>query len=122
MAKLVIISGSPSPASRLNGVLQSIESVLQQEGLGPEWIRVHELPPEDLVYTRFESLAISAANRLIEQADGLVVATPIYKAAYTGVLKAFLDLIPQRGLEGKVIMPVAIGSSAAHVWNQGAVA
>lgn len=115
MAKLVIISGSPSPASRLNGVLQSIESVLQQEGLHPEWIRVHELPPEDLVYTRFDSPAISAANRLIEQADGLVVATPIYKAAYTGVLKAFLDLIPQRGLEGKVILPVAIGGSAAHL-------
>ncbi|WP_010495334.1 FMN reductase [Paenibacillus elgii] len=60
MAKLVIISGSPSPASRLNGVLQSIESVLQQEGVRPEWIRVHELPPEDLVYTRFDSPAISA--------------------------------------------------------------
>jgi FMN reductase len=44
-----------------------------------------------------------------------VIATPIYKAAYTGVLKAFLDLLPQLALTGKVVLPLATGGTIAHV-------
>jgi FMN reductase len=108
MTNIAIISGSPSPSSRLNGVLQSIGNYFNAEGVTTDWIQVNELPPEDLVYTRFDSPAIIHANRVIEQADAVVVATPIYKASYTGVLKSFLDLIPQKGLEGKVILPSSI--------------
>lgn len=115
MANIAIISGSPSPSSRLNGILQSIETGLVQAGAEVNWIRVHELPPEDLVYTKFNSPAIVEANRIIEQADAVVVATPIYKASYTGVLKAYLDLIPQKGLAGKLVLPLAIGGSIAHL-------
>ena len=32
-------------------------------------------------------------------ADLVIVATPIYKAAYSGLLKAFLDLLPQDRIE-----------------------
>jgi FMN reductase len=45
----------------------------------------------------------------------VVIATPIYKAAYSGALKAFLDLLPQFGLTGKVVLPLATGGSLAHV-------
>jgi len=45
----------------------------------------------------------------------VVIATPIYKAAYSGILKAFLDLMPQFGLTGKVVLPLATGGSPAHV-------
>jgi len=51
----------------------------------------------------------------VAQADGIVVSTPIYKASYTGVLKSFLDLLPQFGLAGKVVLPVATGGTLAHV-------
>jgi FMN reductase len=44
-----------------------------------------------------------------------VVATPVYKAAYTGILKAFLDLLPQLGLTGKSALPLATGGTLAHV-------
>ncbi|WP_409341423.1 NADPH-dependent FMN reductase [Paenibacillus sp. MBLB4367] len=115
MANIVLISGSPAANSRLNGVLQVLERQLTEEGAQHSRISVVELPPEDLVYTKFDSPAIAAANRLIEQADAVVVATPVYKASYTGVLKAFLDLIPQKGLEGKVTLPVAIGGTVAHL-------
>jgi len=45
----------------------------------------------------------------------VIVATPIYKAAYSGLLKAFLDLLPADALRGKTVLPLATGGSAAHL-------
>ena len=41
--------------------------------------------------------------------------TPVYKASYSGILKTYLDLIPQKGLENKTILPIVIGGSSAHL-------
>jgi FMN reductase len=38
-----------------------------------------------------------------------------YKAAYTGILKTYLDLLPQNGLAGKIVLPIAIGGTIAHL-------
>jgi len=51
----------------------------------------------------------------VRQADAVVVATPVYKAAYSGLLKAFLDLLPQDGLAGKLVLPLATGGSQSHM-------
>ncbi len=45
----------------------------------------------------------------------VVVTTPIHHASYSGLLKAFLDLLPRAGLAGKVVLPLAVGGSPAHV-------
>ena len=55
------------------------------------------------------------ATRRVAHADVVVVATPVYKAAYSGVLKVFLDLLPQFALRDKVVLPLATGGSSAHV-------
>jgi FMN reductase len=44
-----------------------------------------------------------------------VVATPVYKASYSGALKTFIDLLPQLGFAGKVVLPLATGGTPAHV-------
>jgi FMN reductase len=49
-----------------------------------------------------------AASRL------LVVASPTYKATYTGLLKAFLDRFPHQGLAGVTAVPLMLGASHAH--------
>jgi len=51
----------------------------------------------------------------VAKADVVVVATPVYKAAYSGVLKVFLDLLPQTGLQGKTVLPLATGGSPNHM-------
>jgi FMN reductase len=51
----------------------------------------------------------------VAQATAVVIATPVYKAAYSGVLKAFLDLLPQFGLTGKLVLPLATGGSQSHM-------
>ncbi|MED4751995.1 NADPH-dependent FMN reductase [Brevibacillus choshinensis] len=115
MAKIVILSGSPYKGSRLDSVLAHADRLLQEAGQQADWIHVRDLPAEDLLHVRFDSPAIVQANEWIAQADAVVIATPIYKAAYSGVLKAFLDLLPQKGLENKLILPVAIGGTIAHL-------
>jgi FMN reductase len=51
----------------------------------------------------------------VQRARALVIATPVYKAAYSGVLKVFLDLLPQTALKNKVVLPIATGGSPHHM-------
>lgn len=48
------------------------------------------------------------------QADILVVGSPVYKASYTGVLKAFCDHISAGQLSGKLAVPMMMGGSLQH--------
>ena len=115
MAKAVIINGSPTAGSRLNAVMQIAEERLAAAGFETSRIDVAQLPAEDLIHVKFESEHIVKANGLVAEADAVIIASPVYKASYTGVLKTFLDLIPQKGLAGKVILPLFIGGSLAHL-------
>ena len=54
---------------------------------------------------------------LVEQVAGslvVIVASPTYKATYTGLLKAFLDRFPHQGLGGVTAIPLMLGASPAH--------
>jgi FMN reductase len=115
MSHVVIISGSPTPGSRLNGLIQLVESKLVDKGVKVSHIRVSELPAEALLHADFKNEAILAALALVESASGVVIASPVYKASFTGILKAFLDLLPQTGLKGKVALPLFIGGTLAHL-------
>lgn len=115
MANITIISGSPSDSSRLNGLIQYIRQQLALKGHSTALLEVLDLPPEDLVYARFNSPSILAANELVEQADAVIIASPVYKASYTGVLKSYLDLLPHKALNNKVAMPVFVAGAQSHL-------
>jgi FMN reductase len=115
MALIVTITGSPGGGSRTAQLTDQVGATLAGQGFEVEAINVRDLPPEDLLAGRSDSAALRGPLALIERARGVVVSTPIYKAAYTGVLKSFLDLLPQFGLAGKVVLPLATGGTAAHV-------
>lgn len=115
VAKIAVINGSPSLTSRINAVIEFAEKSLREAGFEVERINVAELPPGDLIHTKFESEPIVKANGIVAEADAVIIASPVYKASYTGVLKTFLDLIPERGLAGKTILPLFIGGSLAHL-------
>lgn len=115
MPNVIAIAGSPSHPSRTSAVLEYAKTVLKSQGLELELISVRDLPAEDLLFANFDSPAIKKAQAKVEQASGLIIATPIYKASYTGVLKAFLDLLSPAALSGKVILPIATGGTVAHL-------
>ena len=76
---------------------------------------IHNFQPEDLLYARGDSPALTALKADLALAEGLIVATPIYKASFSGALKTLLDLLPERALEHKVVLPLASGGSVAHM-------
>lgn len=115
MVHVVAITGSPSHPSRTYGLVEYATQLLQQQEVQTDIISVRDLPAEDLIFGRYDSPALNPAKSLIKKADSLIIATPIYKASYTGVLKSFLDLLPQKALANKVILPIATGGTIAHL-------
>lgn len=111
---IVGISASPSAGSSTARVLEHILSGLGSRGAKVTHLRVRDLPAADLIAANAEHPSIQEALGHIDAAAGLIIATPIYKAAYSGLLKLFLDLMPQFGLAGKTVLPLATGGSLAH--------
>ncbi len=115
MTSLLAISGSPSADSRTALLVGHLVRRLSLTGFDAGHLRVRDLPASDLLTGRADSPALRSALEAVDGADGVVVASPVYKASYTGLLKAFLDLLPQDGLAGKTVLPVVTGGSVAHV-------
>ncbi len=53
--------------------------------------------------------AASQAVKEVRALDLLIVASPTYKGAYTGLLKLFLDRFPSNALSGVVAVPLMLG-------------
>jgi FMN reductase len=115
MFDVITIAGSPSSSSRSAAVLEYARQVISRHGIQTRALNIRDLPPEDLIYGRVDSPAILEWVTLLNQARVVIIATPVYKAAYSGVLKAFLDLLPQQVLAGKLVLPIATGGSPAHM-------
>jgi FMN reductase len=115
MSYVVSISGSPSVQSRSTHLLSVAESALRVHDLSVRRINVRDLPPAALMHADFAHPAIREALELIEHAQAVVISTPLYKASYSGLLKTLLDLLPQSGLAGKIVLPIATGGSLAHL-------
>lgn len=115
MSKVILINGNNKIDSRLTGVQSVIEQSFQKQRVQTEVIYVHQLPANDLIRVNFNSEILQRELKKVVEADVIVLLTPIYKASYTGILKTFIDLIPQKGFEEKIVWPVAIGGTAHHL-------
>ncbi|MES2169537.1 MAG: FMN reductase [Actinomycetota bacterium] len=56
----------------------------------------------------------AVAIAAVEAADLLVVASPVYRASYTGLFKHLFDLVPQGALAGTPVIVAASGGSDLH--------
>lgn len=57
---------------------------------------------------------VERALALVEQADILVVVTPVYRGSFTGLFKHFFDFIHQDALIDKPVLLAATGGSERH--------
>ncbi|WP_055548883.1 NADPH-dependent FMN reductase [Streptomyces sp. NBRC 110028] len=115
MATVLSVSGSPSATSRTARLLRHLDARLTGQGHEVIPLDVRTIPATALLGADFGHPDIVRARTLVERADGVVVGTPVYKAAYSGLLKSLLDLLPQYALAGKTVLPLATGGSTAHV-------
>ncbi len=114
MTRILTVSGSPFPGSRTQLLAEWVGARLAADGFEVQPLNVTDISAEDLLWCRPNSPSVKAALELVEQAHGLIVVTPVHKAAYSAPLKAFLDVMPQFGLTDKVVLPLAVGGSLAH--------
>jgi FMN reductase len=112
---ILLLGGSPSVPSSSSRLLLHIGEKLAAQGYRYQRVHVRDLPARALLLGDGTDAAIKRATDAVAAAQAIVIATPIYKASYSGVLKAFLDLLPQDGLAGKVILPIATGGSQSHM-------
>ena len=117
--RTVVVCGNPKPASRTlaaavttaqllaggdvdQGVDQGVDQVIDVTTLGPGLLGWGDPAVEQAV--------ADAAS-----ADLLVVASPTFKATYTGLLKLFLDQFAGgEGLRGVTAVPLMLGAGPAH--------
>ena len=111
---ILLLGGSPQSPSSTSRLLQHIGQQLALHGHEVSKLDVRDLPAAALLQADYANQQIADAVRAVAEADAIVIATPVYKAAYTGLLKAFLDLLPQDGLRGKLVLPLATGGGHAH--------
>jgi FMN reductase len=114
MPHILILNGSPSAESRTARLLDHFAGQLSLDGWSVNQIALRTLPAQALLAGDFDAIPLVSARLAVEEADAIVVATPVYKGAYTGLLKAFIDVLPHRALVDKSVLPIASGGTLAH--------
>ncbi len=108
MTKLVVVCAADSPTSKTRALITPI--VDERRG---ELIDLSQLPAEGLLGRRSDA-AVERAVATASAAEVLVVATPVYRASYTGALKAFFDRFPYGALARTAVVLVATAAAAEH--------
>jgi FMN reductase len=109
--RAAVVVGNPKPSSRTLTVAESLaRNVLGTAGE----IDVIELAPLGGSLFSWGNAEVAAAKKTVLDSDLLVVASPVYKASYTGLLKAFLDQFGRDELDALPTVPVMVGAGAAH--------
>lgn len=110
-----MFSGSPFADSRTDLLLYYIQSMLEKMGYSVTMISVMNIDPKDLVYAQFDSPHVKGIVNQVENADGVIIGSPVYKATYSGVLKSLLDLLPENAFKGLPVFPFLVGGSLNHL-------
>jgi FMN reductase len=107
------IAGSLFAPSRSGALVSAVLADLDRAGVQTRLIDLAQLPAEGLL-ARAKMPEVEDALAAVGGARILILGTPIYRAAYSGQLKAFFDLLPQSALSGKVVGLIATGAVAQH--------
>jgi FMN reductase len=113
MTLVIGLAGSLAATSRSTALVAHVLELLAARGLPGELIRLSELPADALL-GRGHAPVVDAALANVTAAGVLVVGTPIYRASYTGQLKAFFDLLPRAALSGCAVGLIATGGIRDH--------
>lgn len=97
--KVLIINGSPRKNGNTNTALLEMIKIFNQENIETELIQVGHLTLSGCVSCGYchkngqciKNDLVNEVNKKFEEADGLVIASPVYFASPNGTLLAFLD-------------------------------
>jgi FMN reductase len=112
---IAVVTGNPKPASRTHAVALAVAAALAPGGAAEAPPLVVDLAEHASSLFDWSDPELTRLTAEVAAADVAVFASPTYKAAYTGMLKAFLDRYGSNGLAGTVAVPVMTGGWPGHL-------
>ncbi len=115
--RVVSVNGSYSTPSKTGAL---IDVVIDQVSIGRtadvRRIEVSTLGPGFTGALTREALSAEVLEQLeaVENADLLIVGTPVFRGSYTGLFKHFFDFVNQYALANRPVILVATGGSDRH--------
>ena len=103
--RIVALSGNPRPRSRTATFATQAAAVVAEE------LREGEVELIDLAEPGLDHDEVRAA---VAGATVAIVASPTYKASYTGLLKSVLDPYAPGSLEGVLAIPLMVHAGTGH--------
>jgi FMN reductase len=118
MSKLIAVLGSVTPPGRLLKALNAMTAAAKVVEPGLE-IDLVNLADVRIAFADGRAPDAygddtAAVVKRIAAADIVVLASPVYRASFTGALKNLLDHLPVEALMGKPCGIVAMGATAHH--------
>ena len=113
MSLAIGLAGSLTSPSRSTGLVEHVLRRLAEGGFQTEMVELAQLPADALLARRKDA-GLDALLQRVTGVDVLVVGTPIYRASYTGQLKALFDLLPRDALAGTAVGLIATGGIPQH--------
>ncbi len=115
--RIVAVSGSLHEPSKTTALLRAIaDAVAERADAEIQLIELTEIGPSLAGALQREQLPAHIEEQLvaIEQADLLIVGSPVYRASFTGLFKHLFDFIGQYELVGKPVLLAATGGGERH--------
>jgi FMN reductase len=112
--RIAVVVGNPKVGSRTLRVALAVAHRLQPTSATAPDPLVIDLAAHASELFDFDSPTIKDLLDSVARSDVVVVASPTYKATYTGLLKVFLDRYPNDALARTVCIPVMTGAAQVH--------
>ena len=111
---LAVVVGNPKPRSRTAAAALHLAGLMQQALPVDDDLLVVDLADHAPRLFDQDDPELNALTKHVASCSIVVVASPTYKATYTGLLKGFFDRYGDKGLSGVVAVALMTGAGAAH--------
>jgi FMN reductase len=114
---VVGVSGSVTRPSRTTALVQTVlDRIHARTGVAVRLIELVDSAPHLFTALAPDRLTgeAKALVEAVEQADLLVIGTPVYRASYTGAFKHLFDLVHHAAFVSKPVILTATGGSHLH--------
>jgi azobenzene reductase len=116
MTRITIIAGSNRSNATSTQLCRHLQRVLEEMGCAVTLLPLFELPmPFYRPRTPSEDPNVATFLQSLRDADGIVLATPDYHGAPSGILKNALDYAGFDEFDGKVVLSVSSAGGAVAV-------
>ena len=117
-AKLLMLVGAATPPGRLAAAVAAAAAMVRAAGAGVnvDILNLAEVPVDICDGRPLEQYGEPTRQAVarIAAASAVLIAAPVYRASFPGVLKNLLDIAPVEALQNKPVGIVAMGGSPHH--------